>query len=172
MKTYKVVVTGPFSAGKTQFIRTASDIDIVTTERRITEAGVAQGTKQETTVAMDYGQRRLGDSVFHLYGTPGQARFEFMWPILSREMDAFVLMVDSTNRTSLMDAMQIVRLFRKRANVPHIVVANKQDLSSALAPDEIQRLLNLPDTVEVVPCVAPDKASVKKVLERIQQMLA
>ena len=36
MQTVKMVVTGPLNAGKTQFIRTISEIDVVSTERRIT----------------------------------------------------------------------------------------------------------------------------------------
>ena len=32
MQTVKMVVTGPFSAGKTQFIRSISEIDVVSTE--------------------------------------------------------------------------------------------------------------------------------------------
>ena len=36
MQTVKIVVTGPFSAGKTQFIQTISEIDVVETERKIT----------------------------------------------------------------------------------------------------------------------------------------
>ena len=79
--TYKVVVTGPFNVGKTEFVRTISDIPIVSTERRITDH--LASTKEETTVAMDYGHVRLGDDMFHLYGTPGQPRFDFMCDILS-----------------------------------------------------------------------------------------
>jgi signal recognition particle receptor subunit beta len=35
MQTVKMVVTGPFSSGKTQFISTVSEIDVVRTERKI-----------------------------------------------------------------------------------------------------------------------------------------
>jgi signal recognition particle receptor subunit beta len=54
---------------------------------------VVRDGKEETTVAMDYGQVRMPEYTLHLYGTPGQARFEFMWPILSREMDGFIVLV-------------------------------------------------------------------------------
>jgi signal recognition particle receptor subunit beta len=55
MQTVKMVVTGPFSAGKTQFIRSVSEIDVVATERKITSAG-ERAIKQATTVAMDFGR--------------------------------------------------------------------------------------------------------------------
>ena len=165
MKSYKIVVTGAFNAGKTLFIQTVSDIELVTTERRITDPGIA-GVKDETTVAMDYGNKRIGDTLLHLYGTPGQTRFEFMWGILAREMDAFILLVDSTDRGSLMEAVQIIRFFNKQTKNPFIVAANKQDGVSALPPEEIARLLKLPETVPVLPCVASDKSAVERVLAK------
>jgi signal recognition particle receptor subunit beta len=35
MQTLKMVVTGPFNAGKTEFIQSVSEIDVVSTERKI-----------------------------------------------------------------------------------------------------------------------------------------
>lgn len=171
-RAFKVVVTGPFNAGKTAFVQAASDIAVVATERRITGGAPLQADKQETTVAMDYGQRRVGKSLLHLYGTPGQARFEFMWSILAREMDAFLLLVDSTDKASLMEAKQMVRQFRKYAKVPYLVVANKADGSRLMSPEEIGRLLGLPASVQVVPCVAHKKDSVTQVLKLLEGMLA
>ena len=37
MQTVKMVITGPFAAGKTQFIQSISEIEVVATERRITD---------------------------------------------------------------------------------------------------------------------------------------
>lgn len=171
MKSYKIVITGPFNAGKTAFIHTISDIAMVTTERRISDPGVATAGKSETTVAMDYGQKRLGDALLHLYGTPGQARFEFMWPILAKEMDAFVLLVDSTDKISLLDAKQVMRQFRKQAKVPYVVAANKQDHRAALPPAEVRRLLAVSKDVTVMPCVAHEKESVLRILEHVRRLL-
>ncbi len=170
MKAYKILVTGPFNAGKTAFVRTASDIDIVTTERKITDPNL-EGVKEETTVAMDYGQTRVDKVLLHLYGTPGQSRFEFMWDILSREMDAFILVVDSQDRSSLMEAKQILRLFKKKSKVPFVVVANKQDVEPRLSQDEIARALGLSEETLLLPCVALDKQSVREVLARVVQQL-
>jgi len=82
MQTVKMVVTGPFSAGKTEFIRTVSEIDVVSTERKITDE--TKSVKEATTVAMDFGRITVDeDLVLYLFGTPGQKRFDFMWEILS-----------------------------------------------------------------------------------------
>ncbi|HDQ72723.1 MAG TPA: GTP-binding protein [Chloroflexi bacterium] len=167
---YKVVVTGPFNVGKTEFIRTISDIPIVSTEKRITDHHAA--VKEETTVAMDYGHVRVGKNLLHLYGTPGQARFDFMWDILSKEMQAFILLIDSANRASLMEARQLIRIFqRKGRDIPYLVVANKQDLANAISPEEIGKRLGLDDECQVIPCVATDKESVLNVLNKLQELL-
>ena len=81
MQTVKMVVTGPFSAGKTEFIRTISEIDIVSTERKVTDE--TKSVKEETTVAMDFGRITVDeDLVLYIFGTPGQKRFDFMWEIM------------------------------------------------------------------------------------------
>ncbi len=166
---YKIVVTGPFNVGKTEFVRAGSDIPIVSTERRITDH--LASTKEETTVAMDYGHVRLNDDMFHLYGTPGQPRFDFMWDILSTEMHAFILLVDSSDRQSLLPAKQLLRVFGRKSRVPCLVVANKQDEVNALSVEEIAKRLGLDAKTRVVPCNATDRDSVRKVLEELQSLV-
>jgi len=165
--TYKIVITGPFNVGKTEFIRTISDIPIVSTERRISDD--LKATKVETTVAMDYGQVRLGGDLFHLHGTPGQPRFDFMWDILSKEMDAFVVLVDSCDRETLLQAKRLIRVFRRKSRVPYLVVANKQDKDGALSVKKISKALG--DKASVVPCVAKKKTSVRGVLKELRTLL-
>jgi signal recognition particle receptor subunit beta len=85
MQTVKIVVTGPFNSGKTEFIKTVSEIDVVSTERKITAE--QEKIKESTTVAMDFGRITVDDDlVLYLFGTPGQKRFDFMWEILSEGM--------------------------------------------------------------------------------------
>jgi small GTP-binding protein len=168
-RVYKVLVTGPFNAGKTEFTRTISDIPIVTTERRISNH--FQSVKDETTVAMDYGQIKLDGDLFHLYGTPGQPRFGFMWDILSKEIDAFVVLVDSSDRQGLVQAKRLIRTFRRKSRVPHLVVANKQDMDNALPVEAIGKVLGLDEKTPVVPCVATDRASVRSTLKELRRLL-
>ena len=76
MQTVKMVVTGPFSAGKTEFIQTVSEIDVVSTERKITSE--AEKIKESTTVAMDFGRITIDEKlVLYLFGTPGQKKIRF-----------------------------------------------------------------------------------------------
>ena len=111
---YKIIVTGPFNSGKTAFIRTISDVSVVTTERKITTED--RGIKNETTVAMDYGRVQLGDNILHLNGTPGQARFDFMWEILAREMDGFIVLADCTDTPTYPEVGELISLFSVRVS--------------------------------------------------------
>ena len=164
MQTVKMVVTGPFSAGKTAFIRSVSEIDVVSTERKI--SSVEEKTvKQATTVAMDFGRITVDDDlVLYLFGTPGQRRFDFMWEILSEGMLGFVVMVDSTRPETFREARSILETFRAYAPTPYVVAANKQDKKDAWEIDDMRHALRLDSKVKLVSCIATDRDSVKAIL--------
>jgi small GTP-binding protein len=163
MQTVKMVVTGPFSAGKTEFISTISEIAVVSTERRITD--LTSRIKRETTVAMDFGRITVDDElVLYLFGTPGQKRFDFMWEILSEGMLGFVVLVDSVRPETFREARRILDIFRGYATTPYVVAANKQDMEDAWAPEDLRIALKIRPEIKLLPCVAKDKESVKKVL--------
>jgi small GTP-binding protein len=166
---YKVVVTGPFNSGKTAFIGTISDIPVVSTERRITTED--RGIKAETTVAMDYGRVELNGRVLHLNGTPGQARFDFMWEILAREMNAFIVLVDSTDAPSFPEASELIELFSNIHAVPYLVVANKVDLPGAASINEVRRGTGVADFVTIMPCTSTSKSSVRQVLLQVIELI-
>lgn len=163
MQIVKVVVTGPFAAGKSQFIRVVSEIPPVMTDRNISR--FAERIKEQTTVAMDFGRIAVDrDLVLYLFGTPGQRRFDFMWRVLAEGMLGFVVLVDSTQPATFREARQILETFRTYAPVPCVVAANKQDLPDAWPPEDLRVALRIPPEVKVLPCVATDRASVKRVL--------
>ena len=163
MQTVKMVVTGPFNAGKTEFIRSVSEIDVVSTERKISTD--AERVKDQTTVAMDFGRITVDDNlVLYMFGTPGQRRFDFMWEILSEGMLGFIVMVDSTRPESFREARNILETFRAYAPTPYVVAANKQDSRDAWELADMRIALRLDPKVKFLPCVATDKEAVKKVL--------
>jgi small GTP-binding protein len=159
----KIVVTGPFSAGKTTLIRTISEITVLSTEKDITDS--TRSRKAETTVAMDFGRITIDrDLVLYLFGTPGQDRFDFMWEILGEGMLGYILLVDASRPDSLEEAVGILAAFRKMARVPFVVALNR---APGLEPSDEARVrseLALGDEVPVVPCDATDRESVKSVL--------
>lgn len=163
MQTVKIVVTGPFSAGKTAFIQSVSEIDVVSTEKKISSE--AEKIKEQTTVAMDFGRITVDeDLVLYLFGTPGQRRFDFMWQILSEGMLGFIVMVDSNRPETFREARSILQTFRAYAPTPYVVAANKQDCEDAWDLEDMRVALRLDPKVKFLPCVATDKGAVKKVL--------
>jgi small GTP-binding protein len=159
----KILITGDVATGKTEFIRTISEIEPVSTEARVTDGFV--NLKTETTVAMDFGRITVDDDiVLHLYGTPGQIRFDFMWEILSMGILGYVVLVDSTRPQTCPATRCVIDFFETVSNTPYVVVANKQDVGGALAPDDVRYVLSLSGNITVVPCNAKDKNSVKAVL--------
>ncbi len=165
MQTVKMVITGPFSSGKTEFIRSISEIEVVSTERGITPDTAESIEKEQTTVAMDFGRITVDDDlVLYLFGTPGQRRFDFMWEILAEGMLGFVVMVDSAKPETFREAKSILETFRAYANTPYVVAANKQDHPDAWAADDLRIALRIEENVKLLPCVAKDKESVKNVL--------
>lgn len=164
MQTVKMVITGPFSSGKTEFIRSISEIEVVSTERDIKTAA-EQEVKDQTTVAMDFGRITVDDDlVLYLFGTPGQRRFDFMWEILAEGMLGFVVMVDSSKPETFREAKSILETFRAYAPTPYVVAANKQDHPDAWSPEDLRIALRIEGGIKLLPCVATDKESVKNVL--------
>lgn len=163
METVKVVVCGPFSAGKTEFISSISEIEVVSTERRITDG--SRVVKDQTTVAMDFGRITVDEElVLHLFGTPGQKRFDFMWDILSEGMLGFVVLVDSARPETFREAKTILDRFGRYSPTPYVIAANKQDQEDAWPPDDLRIALRAPSDTKVLSCVATDRESVKNVL--------
>ena len=159
----KIVVTGPFAAGKTTLIRTISEITVLSTEKSISDSTRMQ--KTDTTVAMDFGRITIDrDLVLYLFGTPGQDRFDFMWEILGEGMLGYVLLVDASRPDSLNEAVSIRTAFRKMAHVPFVVGLNRSEGLDEAEEATIREVLDLGHDVPVVPCDVTDRESVKSVL--------
>ena len=163
-RTLKVVVTGPFDAGKSTLIRTISETTVLSTERPVTERAGHSGT---TTVAMDFGRLTLpGDLALYLFGTPGQERFEFMWDILAEGMLGFVLVVDgsSIDDAESAEAARIRTHFEGLADVPYVVAVNKIGDDAQAAVERVRETIGLDEHVRIVPADAREREDVKQVL--------
>ena len=162
-RTVKVVVTGPFGAGKTTFIETISEITVLSTERQVSDH--TRSMKGQTTVAMDFGRITLAkDLAIYLFGTPGQERFDFMWEILAEGMLGFVLMVDHQREESREEAKRILDFFTNIAKVPFIVAVNKVTDDADAAEQQARATLGVPDDVTVVVTDARERDDVKEAL--------
>lgn len=163
MQSVKVVVTGPFNAGKTTFIKAVSEITVLSTERQVSDVSGEGGG--ETTVAMDFGRITVSDDVvLYLFGTPGQERFSFMWETLSEGMLGFVLLVDAKAPDTIEDARSMIAFFTEMSDVPFVVAGNKVGADDTEMLRDLRAELGLADKVPLLPVDARDKDSVKAVL--------
>lgn len=118
---YKIIFTGPVGAGKTTAIGVISDIPPVSTEQKATDETAQK--KEMTTVAMDYGNMRLETGeMIHLYGTPGQDRFNFMWKILSEGAIGLIVMIDNTTPDPIQDLKFFLEAFNESFSKFNIVI--------------------------------------------------
>jgi signal recognition particle receptor subunit beta len=110
-RVHKIVFAGPVGVGKTTAIATLSDTPIVRTEANASD--MTRSRKDATTVAMDFGVMNLSDTErIHLYGVPGQERFDFMWEILTKGALGLVLLLDNSRREPFDDLDFYLRAFR------------------------------------------------------------
>ena len=163
MEKLKIVIVGPVGAGKTTFIRSISEVEVVDTDRRATDETAY--LKQSTTVAMDYGKLTLkSGKVLYLHGAPGQVRFDFMWEILIRGVHGYILLVDAHRPQDFHSARQILNFVKERIQAPMIVGITHTDCEDAWNIDDICLALGLlekenqPPIIEVNPLASSSVA--------------
>lgn len=150
----RILVTGPFNAGKSTVVRTLCD-------------NAVSVDSMGTTVAFDYGNISVSGFEAEVFGTPGQERFDFIFKTFSREVNGVLLVVDATHAEDFSRARQILELVGRKA--PLVVLANKSDLPGAMAPDEIREGLGLPEDTPVVPTVATEGQGILTALKTLAE---
>ena len=160
-RAFKILVSGPFNSGKTTFIRSISEIEVVSTERNT----VSSGEKSSTTVAMDFGRITLRDGdVLHLYGTPGQERFDFMWEILSEGMLGYVVLVSGADPATFEEAGRIIEAFERISQAPFVIGLTRSDRKDCMRPEALKELVFDSRDIDIVKCDARKVDDVKEVL--------
>ncbi len=94
MREHKVVVLGGMGSGKSTLVRSIAAGAVVDTD--VANSDRLGADKASTTVALDYADIDLPNGErLRLYGTPGQQRFDFLWPILLQGARGAVLLLDA-----------------------------------------------------------------------------
>lgn len=111
LQQYKIVFAGTMGAGKTEAIRSLSDIPVLLTEAFNTDQ--ESHAKMETTVGIDYGEVTLEDGVkIGLYGTPGQSRFDFIWPVICQGAIGAIILIDHNCDAPLQELETFLETFQ------------------------------------------------------------
>ncbi|WP_025270158.1 GTP-binding protein [Hippea sp. KM1] len=169
---FKIIITGSFNAGKTEFIKQISEIDPITTDKPVSEKELKE-IKAFTTVAMDFGRLTIdNDLVIHLYATPGQERFDFIYPLLVKNALALIILGDITDEKSLRAIPHYFKKFITLKRIPTVVALTKNDLDNKVPEETIKEILQeLPEDIPVIRINATNKEDVKKaVLFALEQL--
>ncbi len=86
----KLAVVGDLGCGKTELVRTISEVAPVNTD---VKSSIDIG-KELTTVGIDYGRIHLDESTaLGVYGVPGQSRYSFVWDMVKPSIWGIVVLV-------------------------------------------------------------------------------
>lgn len=145
----KILVTGPYDAGKSSTVNALS-------MRPISVDSLG------TTVALDHGYVEGRGFAVDLFGTPGQERFDWILNFLSQTIFGILLVVDSTKPQTFNRAREMLGIIQYK-DIPVVVLANKQDLPRAMKPSQISKRLGFP----AVPTVAIKKKGCQEALKKL-----
>lgn len=162
----KLVVSGPVGAGKTTLVNTLSQSAVVSTEAEASE----DIGKRHTTVAFDFGTLQLGGQELHLYGTPGQDRFDFMWEVLCEGALGLVLLVAGDRPQDFAQARGILDFITSRIAVPFVVGVTRQDLPRVWSPTDVALYFGVPEN-QVVGLNATDPKDARALLAHLLESL-
>ncbi len=144
MAIAKIIISGPFGSGKTTLIQHVSDEQF--SGKDVPTTGELSQFKAMTTVGMDFGILKVDDELsVHLFGTPGQSRFAFMWKILSKGALGGVLLVDTVADRAVSEAKEMIQVWKDIADFPVVIGATKQDLPNAMPLEKLAAELDSGD---------------------------
>jgi len=163
--TFKILVTGPYAAGKTSLIQSVSQTQVISTD--VVTSGDEADVKAHTTVAMDFGTYALDDDDVRLllFGTPGQPRFRFMTNILKGDVDIVAFVLDAQAPQTHAPAGVELRSLLADLQVPAVIGVNRCDDNDEAR--RIARSLGASPDQPVVACQLNDPESGRAVVVEI-----
>jgi len=161
----KLVISGPVGAGKTTFVQTLSETPVIATEAEASE----DIGKLNTTVAFDFGTLNLDGQELHIYGTPGQDRFNFMWDVLCEGALGLIVLVAGDRPQDFTHARNILEYITSRNPIPFVIGVTRQDLEYVWRPADLAVYFNL-DPLQVMGLNATEPDQARGLLIRLLEL--
>jgi small GTP-binding protein len=158
----KLLVTGPYNAGKTTFVHTIAQ-EAVSVDRQAYELF-------PTTIGLDIGHIDYKGFSADIFGTPGQERFDLLLEPLAKEAIGAFIVIDSTRPKTFTRAKEMINMCRAEV-IPKVIVANKQDLAGALKPNEIKNLMALWEDVKIIPVSVKKNKGINQTLDALFDLI-
>jgi len=148
----KMLVTGPYDAGKSTTVQNMSE-EAVSVDRL------------GTTVALDHGSVNKKGLKAELFGTPGQKRFDWALDFLGKSMFGCFIVVDARDP----NYERVAQLERdlKAEELPFIILANFQNKDDALSAEEIEEETG----IETLGIDAKNGENLDESLERLMEKI-
>ena len=153
---FKILFTGPMGAGK------CVSTDVVNTD-------LEQCNKEMTTAGLDYGYISLADGFgVRLYGTPGQERFRFMWPILANNAAGVILLLNGEHQDLEKHLAIYADAFANNGETPLVVGIGRLAANDFSCVDLVtERLANMGLFVPVISVDVREKEDVLLLVETL-----
>lgn len=170
MKTLKIVVVGPYHAGKSIFLQTSRGIGNPTAGSNLP---VDNDIKQISSVATDVEKILLDDDMMiFLFGMPGQQRFDFMWDVLEDKIHGFIILFDNERPETFIETQKIIDMVHQKTNTPFILCGTSADPEKAWGEEALRRSFSLASQFKYTVCQLDDLSSVKKtILDLLYEIL-
>jgi ADP-ribosylation factor-like protein 4 len=118
--------------------------------------------------------------IFNIWDIGGQDKTRPLWRSYTRATDAIIFVVDSSDKERLEEAkLELQRISRltERQAVPVLVLANKQDLPTAVDLPGLEKGLGLKDLSRginwsLLPCCAVTGEGLEEALAALQELIA
>ncbi|NLI99274.1 GTP-binding protein [bacterium] len=151
----KVVVFGKGEAGKSTLIQ-----GLIPDAMNIERGG--------RTVAMDYGFVSFEGWTFHLWGTPGQARFEPVREVLVQGIDVAVFVIDSSRYFDEEDKRLLEEV--ERQGVPYLLFVNHKPDGQKERRSTERLMEGFPKPSRIVEGSAKNPATVSQFVSALKEM--
>lgn len=164
MEILRVIVTGTTGAGKTSFIRAASEIEVASLEQQPNGSDL----QKRSLSTLDFGQLTFGaHQMLHLYGIPESPQLDFMWDIFMHRAHACMILMDAQRPQNFRSTRRILSNLSRRSKVPMIIGLTHADCPDAWSLANAELALGLKSERHRSPLVIVNATQSESVLRSL-----